>query len=125
MRDDGDSDVILRFRSLELDMTEKYRRNVGRYLRLSHKYPTVLLAGEVALALHGAVVLARGLVQDDPHPFPRGEERVADVGHGAALPLPDHLHQGAHSDGPPAAVRAHPAAATAGGLRRDRGNTHC
>lgn len=88
------------------------------YLRLPHKYPAILLAGEVALALHGAVVLALGLVQDDPHPFPGGEERVADVGHRAALPLADHLHRGAHFDGPPAAVRAHPAAAAAGGLWR-------
>lgn len=76
----------------------------------------ILLAGEVALALHRAVVLALGLVQDHAHPLPGGEERVADVGHRAALPLPDHLHQGAHLDGPPAAVRAHPAAAAAGGL---------
>ncbi len=76
----------------------------------------ILLAGEVALALHGAVVLALGLVQDDSHPFSGGKERVADVGHRAALPLPDHLHQGAHFDGPPAPVRAHPAAAAAVGL---------
>lgn len=86
------------------------------YLRLPHKYPTILLAGEVALALHGAVVLALGLVQNDSHPFPGGEEGVADVGHRAALPLADHLHQGAHLDGPAAPVRAHPAAAAAGGL---------
>lgn len=87
------------------------------YLRLSHKYPTILLAGEVALALHGAVVLALGLIQDDSHPFPRGKEGVADVGHGAALPLADHLHQGAYFDGPAAPVRAHPA-----GLRGDGEN---
>lgn len=64
----------------------------------------ILLAGEVALSLHGAVVLALGLVQDDSHPFSGGKERVADVGHRAALPLPDHLHQRAHFDGPPAPV---------------------
>lgn len=64
----------------------------------------MLLTGEVTLALHGAVVLALGLVQNDSHPFPRGKEGVADVGHRAALPLADHLHQGAHFDGPGAAV---------------------
>lgn len=76
----------------------------------------MLLAGEVALALHGAVVLALGLIQNDSHPFPRGKEGVADVGHRAALPLADHLHQGAYFDGPAAPVWAHPAAAAAGGL---------
>lgn len=64
----------------------------------------IILAGEVALALHGTIVLALGLVQDDSHPFSRGEERVADVGHRAALPLPNHLHQRAHFDGPAAPV---------------------
>lgn len=93
------------------------------YLRLSHKDPVILLAGEVAFALHGAIVLALGLVQDDSHPFPGGEQCVADVGHRAALPLPDHLHQGAHFDGPPSPVRAHPAAAAAGGLGGTT-NTH-
>lgn len=87
------------------------------YLRLSHKYPAILLAGEVALALHGAVVLALGLIQDDSHPFPRGKEGVADVGHRAALALADHLHQGAYFDGPAAPVGAHPAA---GALRGDK-----
>lgn len=96
----------------QLWSTERF----SRYLWLSHKYPTILLAGEIALSLHGAVVLALGLVQDDSHPFPGSKERVADVGHRAALPLPDHLHQGAHFDGPPAPVWAHPAAAAAGGL---------
>ena len=76
----------------------------------------ILLAGEIALALHRAIILALGLVQDDAHPLPGGEERVADVRHRATLPLPDHLHQGAHFDGPPAPVRAHPAAAAAGCL---------
>lgn len=76
----------------------------------------ILLAGEVAFPLHRAVVLALALVQDDAHPLPGGEEGVADVGHRAPLPLPDHLHQGAHLDGTPAPVRAHPAAAAAGGL---------
>lgn len=64
----------------------------------------ILLTGEVALALHGAIVLALSLVQDDPHPLPGGEERVADVGHRATLPLPDHLHQGTDLDRPPAPV---------------------
>lgn len=64
----------------------------------------ILLAGEVALALHGAIVLALSLIQDDPHPLPGGEERVADVGHSPTLPLPDHLHQGAHLDGPAAPI---------------------
>lgn len=81
-----------------------------------------LLAGEVALALHGAVVLALGLIQNDPHPFPRGKEGVADVGHRAALPLADHLHRGADFDGPAAPVGAHPAAAAAGGLWGGRAN---
>lgn len=80
----------------------------------------ILLTGEVALALHRAVVLAFGLVQDDAHPLPRGKERGADVGHRAALPFPDHLHQRTRFDGPPAPVRAHPAAATAGGLNGTR-----
>lgn len=79
----------------------------------------ILFAGKVALALHRAVVLALGLVQDDSHPFSRGEECGADVCHRAALPLPDHFHQGAHFDGPAAPVRAHPAAAAASGLWRD------
>lgn len=76
----------------------------------------VLFTGEVAFALHGAIILALGLTQDDSHPFPRGKERGPDVGHCAALLLPYHLHQGAHFDGPPAPIWAHPAAATAGGL---------
>lgn len=76
----------------------------------------VLLAGEVALPLHGAVVLALGLVQDDSHPLPGGKEGVSDVGHRAALALADHLHQGADLDRPAAPVGAHPAAAAAGAL---------
>lgn len=94
------------------------------HLRLPDKDAVVLLAGEVTLALHRAVVLAFGLVQDHAHPLPGGEERVSNVGHRAALPLPDHLHQGAHLHGSAAAaaaVGAHPAAAAAGRLRgRDR-----
>lgn len=74
------------------------------YLGLSHKYPMIILAGEVALALHGTVVLALGLIQDDSYPFSRGEERVADVGDRAALALANHLHQGTHFDRPPAPV---------------------
>ena len=65
------------------------------YLGLSDKDPVVLLAGEVAFALHGAVVLALGLVQDDAHPFPRGEEGGAHVGYSATLALPDDPHHGA------------------------------
>lgn len=80
----------------------------------------ILLAGEVALALHAAVVLALGLIQNDSHPFARCKEGVADVGHRPALALADHLHQGAYFDGPAAPVWAHPAAA--GGLRGDRAN---
>lgn len=64
-------------------------------LGLSDEDPVVLLAGEVALPLHGAIVLPFGLVEDDAHPLPRGEEGGADVGHGATLALPDHLHHGA------------------------------
>jgi len=55
----------------------------------------VLLAGEVAFTLHRAVVLALGLVQDDAHPFSRGEEGGAHVGYGAPLALTDDLHHGA------------------------------
>lgn len=90
------------------------------HLRLPDKDAVVLLAGEVALALHRAVVLALGLVQDHAHPLPGGEKRVSDVGHRAALSLPDHLHQGAHlhrSAAAAATVGAHPAAAAAGRLR--------
>lgn len=86
------------------------------YLWLPHKDPMVLFAGEVAFALHRAIILALGLAQDDSHPFPWGEKCGPDVGHCAALLLPYHLHQGAHFDGPPAPIWAHPAAATAGGL---------
>lgn len=87
------------------------------HLWLSDKYPMILLTGEVALALHGAVVLPFGLVQDDSHPLSWGKQRVPNVGDGALLTFPDHLHQGAHFDGPPAPIWAHPAAAAAGGLR--------
>lgn len=76
----------------------------------------ILFTGEVTLSLYGAVIFALGFIQDDPHPFSRGKEGGPDVGHCATLPLPNHLHQGAHFDGPPAPVWAHPAAATAGGL---------
>lgn len=90
------------------------------YLRLPDKNAVILLAGEVSLALDRAVVLALGFVQDDAHPLSRGEERGSDVGHRAALPFANHLHQGAHFDGPPASIWAHPAAATAGGLSGTR-----
>lgn len=83
------------------------------YLGLSHKYPTILITGEVALALHCAIVLAFGFIQNDSHPFPGGKKCGTNVGHCAALPLPNHFHQGAHFDGTPSSVRAHPAAATA------------
>lgn len=90
------------------------------HLRLPDKDAVVLLAGEVAFALHRAVVLALGLVQDHAHPLPGGKKRVSDVGHRAALSLPDHLHQGAHLHRSAAAattVGAHPTAAAAGRLR--------
>ena len=62
------------------------------HLGLSDEDPVVFLAGEVALPLHGAIVLAFGLVQYDAHPFPGGEEGGADVGDGPALTFPYHLH---------------------------------
>lgn len=52
----------------------------------------VFFAGEVALALHGAVVLAFGLIQYDSNPFPRGKESGANVGNSTPLALPNHLH---------------------------------
>lgn len=61
-------------------------------LGLSDKYPMVFFAGEVALPLHGAIVLAFGLIQYDSHPFPRGKESGANVGNSTPLALPDHLH---------------------------------
>lgn len=80
----------------------------------------ILLAGEVALALHGAVVFALGLVQDDSYPLPGREGRGADEGDRAALSFPNHLHHGAHLHRPAAPVRTHPAAATAGRLEGEK-----
>lgn len=77
----------------------------------------ILLAGEVVPSLHRAVVLSLGLVQNDSHPFPGRKEGVPDVGHRAALPLANHLHQGVDFDGPAAPVGAHPAA---GALRAQK-----
>lgn len=108
--------------SQTLDCLVVHLRAVSRilqkidYLWLPHKNPTILFAGEVALALHRSIILAFGLVQNDSHPFPWGKERGANVGHCATLLLPYHLHQGAHFDGPATPIWAHPAAATAGGL---------
>lgn len=84
------------------------------HLGLPDKDAVVLLAGEVPPALHRAVVLALGLVQDDPDPFAGGEQGGPHVGHGAAVALADDLHAGAHLEGLAAALRAHPA--RAGGL---------
>lgn len=55
----------------------------------------VLLTGEVAFPLHGAIILALGIIQYDAHPFPRGKEGGTDVGNSTALTLPRHLHYGA------------------------------
>lgn len=54
----------------------------------------IFLTAEVALPLHGAVILPFGLVQNDAHPFARGEERGADVSHRALLALTGHLDFG-------------------------------
>lgn len=62
------------------------------HLGLSDKYPVVFLTGEVAFPLHGAIVLAFGLIQYDAHPFPRGKEGGANIGNSTTLPLPYHLH---------------------------------
>lgn len=56
----------------------------------------ILLTGEVAFPLHGAIVLAFGLVQNDPHPFPGCEERGSDVGHSPPLAFSDDLHHRAN-----------------------------
>lgn len=61
-------------------------------LRLPNKNPTIFLTREVAFPLHGAIVLAFGLVQNDAHPFPRGKESGANVGYCAPLALPYYLH---------------------------------
>lgn len=61
-------------------------------LRLPNKNPTIFLTGEVAFPLHGAIVLAFGLIQNDAHPFPRGKECGANVGYCAPLALPYYLH---------------------------------
>lgn len=52
----------------------------------------VFLTGEVAFPLHGAVILAFGFVEDDPHPFPGGKEGRSDEGDGATLTFSDHFH---------------------------------
>lgn len=52
----------------------------------------VFLTGEVALALHGAIVLALGLIQNDTHPFPRGKEGGTHVCNSPTLTLSYHLH---------------------------------
>lgn len=59
----------------------------------------ILLTGEIALPLHRAVVLAFRLVQDDAHPFTRGKEGGADVGHRPPLTLSCHLDYGADLKG--------------------------
>lgn len=52
----------------------------------------ILLTGEVAFPLHGAIVLALGLIQYDTHPFSRGEEGGANVGNSSTLTLACHLY---------------------------------
>lgn len=47
-----------------------FTTNVVTNLGLPNKNPTILLTGEVAFPLHGAIVLAFGLAQNDSHPFP-------------------------------------------------------
>ena len=61
-------------------------------LGLSDKYPMIFFTGEVSFPLHGAVVLAFGLVQYDANPFPRSKKGGANIGNSTALTLPDHLH---------------------------------
>lgn len=56
----------------------------------------ILLTGEVAFPLHGTIVLAFGLIQNDAHPFPRRKESGADIGDSASLTFPDHLHHRAN-----------------------------
>lgn len=60
-------------------------------LGLPDEYAVIFLTGEVALALHGAIVLAFRLIQYDTHPFPRSKEGSANVGNSAALTLSCHL----------------------------------
>lgn len=86
------------------------------HLRLSDKYPMILLAGEVPFSLHRSIVLSFRLVQNDAHPFPRGKESGADVRHRPTLTLTDDLHQRAHLNRLPPTVRTHPADHTAGQL---------
>lgn len=76
-------------------------------LRLADKYPMILLAGEVGLALHSAVIFALRLVQDDSYPFPRGKKCGPDIRHSATLPFTNHLHQRAHLHRLPS-IRTHP-----------------
>lgn len=61
-------------------------------LGLSDKYPMIFFTGEVFFPLHGAIVLAFGLVQYDANPFPRSKKGGANIGNSTALTLPDHLH---------------------------------
>lgn len=94
-------------------MNNYYTLSPVPHLRLSDKYPMILLTGEVAFSLHRSVVLSFGLIQNDTHPFPRGEESGADVRHRPTLALTDDLHQRAHFHRLPPAVRTHPADHTA------------
>lgn len=61
-------------------------------LGLSDKNPMIFLAGEVAFPLDCAIVLAFGLIQYDPHPFPRSKESGANIGHSTPLTLSYDLH---------------------------------
>lgn len=52
----------------------------------------IVLTGEVAFPLHGAIVLAFGVIQYDTHPFPRSKESGANIGNSTPLTLPYHFH---------------------------------
>lgn len=80
------------------------------YLRLPDKDAMVLLAGEVPPALHGAVILAFGFIQNDADPLPRGKQRGAHIGHCPTVPLPNDFHSGAHLQGLATRLRTHPGA---------------
>lgn len=58
----------------------------------------ILLAGEVAFPLHGAVVLAFGIIQNDSHPFPSCKLSSTDIGDRSPLAFPYDLHHRANLD---------------------------
>ncbi|KAG9462939.1 hypothetical protein GDO78_022782 [Eleutherodactylus coqui] len=68
----------------------------------------VLFAGEVLPALHSAVILSLGIIEDDSNPLASGKQRGPYKSDSTAVPLANHLHSRAHLQGLTGGLHAHP-----------------